>query len=231
MTKYFSNNHIECEFQPSATYVRIVDNDAPSRLGCIINTECSTAKQQIRILTALDTDPVFMTLPQEKYICILQRKKKDSLSGIGLFTLIDVSGFKVVFQEPLLFSFAPRISSDSNSCCSDVLKWWNALKTLHAVKRNIFMALSHHATGPVVDTVTHFVSQNASELPDDPNVLEELQRALLIDGANTFDEGTYELICRLNHSCSPCCFVSRDGSVRSLRYCAGQQVHEHFEGL
>ena len=55
--------------------------------------------------------------------------------------------------------------------------------------------------------------------------INRLRRALIIDGVNTFNnQGSYQLICRINHSCDPNCMVINDGSVKSLRY-----IHKNEE--
>ena len=172
------------------TYVRF-KKDGDSMLGCIINN--SGTEHTIRMLTDLNADPVIVKLSPDDYQCIL---RVDSGSGIhqrGLLTLVDVAAFQIVFKEPILFPFAPRIAlkTDAN-CCSDVLKWWDGLQRLHRVKRDIFMDLSYHQSGPIVDSVNAFFAQNTLEicvaLSARGMESSDLRKALLIDGANTFDQ-------------------------------------------
>ena len=119
----------------------------------------------IRILTPLFDDYKFATVPSSELRPILRITSSD-IHNLGLSTLVHINKFKIILQEPILVPFAPRINDNTHAdTVADILEWWRQIKQIsNAKKLKIFMALSYHSQGPIVDTVDRFLTQHRSEL-------------------------------------------------------------------
>lgn len=114
-------------------------------------------------------------------------------------------------------------------------------------KFDIFLSLYAHDSGPIVDKVDAFLEncyrdnhdenlvnhddendENDNNDNNDGNVVENnngdkidgrlLRRSMIIDGCNTFEDGTFEIICRINHSCLPNVLICPNGTIKTLTY-------------
>ncbi len=123
-------------------------------------------------------------------------------------------------------------------------------QSFNPTKSNSFYALSHLKKGPILKKTTQFIASTRSKLAKGspqpsptlskttktkkqkkstdhnltPREIALLHKSLLIDATNAFDQGTYTLICRINHSCESNTLISPKGSVISLR-----SIHKNEE--
>eukprot|EP01084_Bolivina_argentea_P036178 66971_1 len=120
-------------------------------IGRIVEFNNKSNKYSIRVFTPLFKDYQFITLSSPQFIPILQIITNSKIHDYGLLTLINIHKFKVIFEEPLLIPFAPRINNTNNNkiITSKIIKWYNDIKQLsNKNKFNVFMCLSYHQKGP-----------------------------------------------------------------------------------
>lgn len=194
-----------------------------SEIGIIQEFDKEKDKYLIQVLTSLFDDYKFITLSSKEFELILKINTKSDIHNYGLSTLKSIRKFNLIFHEPLLIPFAPRIENNDNDnddkIVNEITKWFNDInQNMNKNKLIEFMKLSYHNKGPIVENVDKFLSKYKDKLMNDSVKLNDLRKALLIDGANTFNQGTYQLICRINHCCDPNCMIFNDGSVKSLRF-------------